>query len=699
MIKVKILTVHILAAAIICSWLTANGNPSRFSRQVNPFIGTDYTGNTYPGAQVPHGLVQLSPDNGISGWNRIAGYYYPDSTIAGFSHTHLSGTGAGDLYDISFMPVVEPVKKAKGALGIHSVFSHNDEEASAGYYKVNLRDYNIVVELTATEHCGVQQYTWPGTEGQVILNLAKAMNWDATQATSLEILDSVTIRGYRFSDGWARNQKVWFETRFSKPFNDVQIDSLRGHIAAFRFNTVPGEKMVVVTAISGTDAEGAHTNLVAEARGNDFNQYRAAATESWNNVLSKIDIDSDDADARTVFYTALYHVFLAPVVFSDADGRYRGPDGKIHRVATGHKYYSTFSLWDTYRAAHPLYTILEPAAAADMAQSLVDFGVQNKRLPVWNMWGAETDMMIGYHSVPVIVDAVMKELPGIDAGTALQISVATACDDAYRSIGDYRRLGFVPCDKDTNWSLSKTLEYAFDDYCIARLAHYLGNSTTETEFSSRALSYRNVFNAVNGFMQPRQSNGLFANDYNPEAYTRDICESNGWQYLWSVQHDVEGLTNLLGGVYSLEAKLDSFFTLRADTASLPIFSTGMVGQYAHGNEPGHHVAYLYNYTRHPEKGEALLHRLMTELYSNTPAGLCGNDDCGQMSAWYVFSALGFYPLNPVSGEYETGAPLFKTARIKLDNGNIFTIHKGAGFPDRPLRITHKEILNGNSVTL
>lgn len=668
-----------------------------FTKYVNPFIGTDYTGNTYPGVQMPHGLVQLSPDNGLPGWDRIAGYFYPDSTIAGFSHTHLSGTGAGDLYDISFMPVVEPVKIADKPLGVHSIFYHDSESACAGYYKVTLADYDIDVELTATEHCGIQRYTWPGKEGKVILDLAKATNWDATKVTDVEIVDSVTVRGSRFSDGWARDQKVWFETRFSKPFDRVEIDTVVGHVVTFSFDTQPGEKLVIVTAISGTDARGAHSNIVAEAPHDSFERYLADAKSAWNKALKKIEISTGDINEKTVFYTALYHSLLAPVVFSDVDGRYRGPDGVVHQCAEGHKHYSTFSTWDTYRAAHPLYTILEPAAAADMAQSLIDFGIQNGRLPVWNMWASETDMMIGYHSVPIIVDAILKKLPGIDAEAALGECVRTARKDDYRSIGEYRRLGYVPFDKDSIWSLSKTLEYAYDDACIARLAEYIGNDSVYREFSQRAKNYINLYNPVTGFMQPKRSDGSFADTFDPQQYTEDICESNAWQYLWSVQHDIPGLIELLGGKTALEKKLDLFFSEKADSASLPLFSTGMIGQYAHGNEPSHHVAYLYNYTNHPEKGREYLRQIMTTLYKNAPDGLCGNEDCGQMSAWYVLSSLGFYPLDPVSGEYEIGCPMFESAKIHLDNGNTFNVCRKDLNNNTSRKIKHSDIVNGRTI--
>lgn len=689
-----LLYIGVCAAALLNS---PAAEAKDFTKYVNPFIGTDYTGNTYPGAQMPHGLVQLSPDNGLPGWDRIAGYFYPDSTIAGFSHTHLSGTGAGDLYDISFMPVVEPMKIADKPLGVHSKFSHDSERAYAGYYKVTLADYGIDVELTATEHCGIQQYTWPGKEGKVILNLAKSTNWDATKATNVEIVDSVTIRGFRYSDGWARNQKVWFETRFSKPFRKAEIDTVGGHVATFSFNTNPREKMLVVTAISGTDARGAHNNIVAEAPHNSFARYLTEAKSAWNNALKKIEISTKDINEQTVFYTAVYHSLLAPVVFSDVDGRYRGPDGAIHQCAEGHKHYSTFSTWDTYRAAHPLYTIINPAAAADMAQSLLDFGVQNGRMPVWNMWASETDMMIGYHSVPILVDAILKNLPGIDAKAALKECVKTARKDDYRSIAEYRRLGYVPCDKDSSWSLSKTLEYAYDDACIAKLAKHVGDESVYKEFSQRAQNYRNVYNPLTGFMQPKRSNGSFTDAFDPQQYTEDICESNAWQYLWSVQQDIPGLIELLGGKKAFEDRLDRFFSEKADSASLPIFSTGMIGQYAHGNEPSHHVVYLYNYTDHPEKGQKLLQQIMTTLYKNTPDGLCGNEDCGQMSAWYVLSALGFYPLDPVSGEYEIGYPLFKSAKLHLDNGKSFVINR-QNFINNPIRrIKHSDIVNGKSI--
>lgn len=691
---------------------------------VNPFIGTDFTGNTYPGAQVPFGMVQLSPDNGLPGWDRISGYFYPDSTIAGFSHTHLSGTGAGDLYDVSYMPVTLPYNEAEAPLGIHSKFSHSEESASAGYYRVNLRDYDIQVELTATERCGIQRYTFPKADAAVFLNLRKAMNWDFTEDAHIEQVDSVTIRGYRFSDGWARHQRVYFCTRFSKPFAAMHLDTATvvkegkqlgtSVVARFDFSTRQGEQIILSTALSGVSMDGAVRNLAAEVPKDDFDSYRLAARQMWEGQLSKIEIECDDRDEKVKFYTSLYHTMLAPTIYSDVDGAYYGPDGQVHK-AEGWTNYSTFSLWDTYRAAHPLYTYLDPKRVGDMVQSLLAFGEQNRRLPVWNFYGCETDMMIGYHSVPVIVDAYLKGIGGFDPQKALAACVATADQDDYRGIGLYKRYGYVPCNvPDTynaeGWSLSKTLEYAYDDHCIARMAQRMGEGSLAARFIKRAQNYRHVFNPQSSFMQPKDDQGNFITPFNPEHYTSHICESNAWQYLWSVQQDVKGLMNLMGGKDVFTRKLDSMFTYHSeDKDQLPIFSTGMIGQYAHGNEPSHHVIYLYNAVGQPWKTQHYAARVMHELYRNAPDGLCGNEDCGQMSAWYVFSAMGFYPVDPVSGRYEIGTPLYPKMKFHLSNGKTFTILAHGvsrencyiqsmeldGKPYDKTYITHEQIMNGS----
>lgn len=687
----------------------------------NPMIGTDFTGNTYPGAQVPFGMVQLSPDNGLPGWDRISGYYYPDSTIAGFSHTHLSGTGAGDLYDISFMPVTNPYKTGAEPLGIYSSFSHNDESASAGYYRVLLKDYNINVELTATERCGIQRYTFPEAESSIFLNLKKAMNWDFTADSHIEIVDSCTIRGYRHSWGWSPKQYIYFQTRFSRPFDAFQLDTTaittkdKGRIgtaaiARFDFKTKQNEEILVTTALSGTSMEAAARNLEAEAPKDDFDFYMKQAQENWTKELVKIEVTSDDADKKTIFYTAMYHAMLAPTIYSDVDGSYFGPDGQVHQ-AEGWTNYSTFSLWDTYRASHPLFTYLQPERVSDMIQCFLHFYEQHGALPLWNLYGWETDMMIGYHAVPVIVDAYLKGIGDFDPVKALEACVTTANRDDYRSIGFYKEKGYVASDHE-NWSMSKTMEYAYDDYCIARMAEAMGEKEIADEFYRRSQNYRNVFNPETSFMQPRDSKGNFIPNYDPEAYIEDICESNGWQYYWSVAHDIDGLIELTGGEARFAERLDSMFTYEtADKSKLPIFSTGMIGQYAHGNEPGHHVIYLYNRVKQPWKTQQYAAQVMHTLYKNTPDGICGNEDCGQMSSWYVFSAMGFYPVDPISGQYEIGSPIFPEVKMYLANGKTFVVRAENvsdeniyiqsvtvnGQPYNKSYITHEMIMQGDTI--
>lgn len=698
------------------------GIESGWVQYTNPMIGTDFTGNTYPGAQVPFGMVQLSPDNGLPGWDRISGYFYPDSTIAGFSHTHLSGTGAGDLYDISFMPVTWPIKEADSPLGIYSTFSHNDEAASAGYYRVLLKDYNINVELTATERCGIQRYTFPEANSSIILNLKKAMNWDFTLDTHIEVVDSRTIRGYRHSMGWSPEQHVYFQTRFSRPFDSFEMDTSaiitmdKGRIgtatiARFNFNTHKDEEILVTTALSGVSMEGAALNMEKEAPKDDFDYYYQQAVKKWDNQLGKIEVSSEDGDLKTVFYTALYHTMLAPTLYSDVDGKYFGPDGKIHQAEDWDNY-STFSLWDTFRASHPLFTYIEPERVNDMIECFLHFYEQSGALPLWNLYGWETNMMIGYHAVPVIVDAYLKGVGNFDAEKALEACIASANRDDYHGIGFYKTHGYVPSDKE-NWSLSKTMEYAYDDYCIAKMAEAMGKSEIAETFYRRSQNYKNTFNPASSFMQPRDSKGNFMDDYDPEEYIEDICESNGWQYYWYVPHDIDGLISLTGGVERFGERLDSMFTYEpTDRTKLPIFSTGMIGQYAHGNEPGHHIIYLFNRINQPWKTQKYAAEVMRSLYTNEPSGLCGNEDCGQMSSWYVFSALGFYPVDPISGRYEIGSPLFPEAKLHLGNGKTFTIiaHNAGeenpyiqsihvnGKPYDKSYITHQMIMQGDTVS-
>ena len=673
------------------------------SQRVNTLIGTDWVGNVYPGASAPFGMVQLSPDNGRAGWDYIAGYFYPDSTIAGFSHTHLSGTGAGDLYDISFLPVTLPAlddrltrKPAAGKteeeqapIGIHARFSHATEVAKAGYYAVTLEPYDIRVELTATDRVGVQRYTFQKDTDSVciILNLDKAMNWDRTVNSDARAISPTQISGFRYSDGWARNQKVYFTTKLSRPAARIertatpyilskgQVGKSVGHGVILRlyYNKVrAGESITLCTALSGVSEAGALKNLQAEAPHTDFNRYRQAATTRWDKRLAQIRLSSDTPDSlQTTFYTALYRAQICPTLYSDVDGRYLGADREIHQRAGDT--YSTFSLWDTYRAAHPLYSILQPDLQRDFVQSLIDFGEQNEgHLPVWNMFASETDMMIGYHSVPVIVEAVLR---GIyvpkDKAKLLSLLRTTAERKGYRGLDDYRKKGYVASDREDE-SVSKTLEYAYDDDAIARYAAWMGDHEVEKIYRERARSYRHLWDEKTGFFRPRKSNGELDSVFDPFAYTKPFTESNAYHYLFSVQHDIDGLTKLMQG--KLGERLDEFFS--AETPShieLPIFSTGMIGQYAHGNEPGHHVIFLYNAARQPWKTTDLTHRVLKQLYTDKPAGLCGNEDCGQMSAWYVFASLGFYPVDPLSGRYELVTPLFRESTISLPNGRTLRL--------------------------
>ena len=698
----------------------------RLSHEVDPMIGTDWVGNTYPGAATPFGMVQLSPDNGIPGWDRIAGYYYPDSTIAGFSHTHLSGTGAGDMYDISFMPTIAPVLTAEPPLGVHAKFSHDQEEAHAGYYSVLLRPYNIRVELTATPRVGVQRYTFLQSSDSacITLDLNKAMNWDRCTDSQIEVVANDELQGYRHSDGWARNQQLYFYTRLSRPADSITIERIslkdepahhQGYVAKLHYRVKAGDQIVLTTALSGVDVQGAKGNHRAEAKDFDFARYHREARALWESRLERVHLEGATAAQRRIFYTALYHAHLCPTLYSDVDGRYLGADRQVHRLAEGQKHYSTFSLWDTYRAAHPLYNLLAPSDNRDMVQSMVDFGAQNQgHLPVWNMFASETDMMIGYHSVPVIVEAILRGVyQPADAQQLTRLLRSTAERWGYRGLGDYARLGYVPADKHEE-SLSKTLEYAYDDAAIAAWGKHIGDSVLYRDYLRRAQSYAHLWDTATGFFRPRLSDGTFKADFDPFAYTKDITESNAYQYLMSVQHDVEGLKAKMGGAEGLAQRLDEFFSAETPKhVELPIFSTGMIGQYAHGNEPGHHVIFLYNAARQPWRTAELSREVCQKFYTDRPDGLCGNEDCGQMSAWYAFAAMGFYPVDPVQGHYELTSPLWRESRLSLPNGKVFTLTAEGlsdqncyiksvtvnGQPYTKSFLTYDLILSGAKVTL
>jgi len=695
----------------------------KLTNYVNPFIGTDGPGNTYPGATVPFGMVQLSPDIGIPGWDRIAGYYYQDSIISGFSHMHLTGTGAGDLYDILVMPTNSKFSKRieENSFKPFSSFSHDKETASPGYYSVDLLDYEIKAELTATERTGIHQYTFPKDDKtEIHIDLGYALNWDSPTETYFNVVDNTTIEGYRKSTGWAKDQRVYFVIKVSKPFESYQIfknDTLttspvtaKNTKIILEYATTEGEQIILKTGVSTANIGGAHKSLDIEAPDFNFDAIRNKAEEKWEKELQKIKISTTDVTKKHIFYTMLYQSMLAPTLLSDHNGNYKGANDSIVK-ANGFNRYDTFSLWDTYRAAHPLYTVIHPERTSDMINSLLAHYKETGLLPVWSMQGNETNMMIGYHAVPVIVDAYFKGI-GFDTDLAFEACIASATDNS-RQIDEYMELGYVPVDEHhENWSVSKTLEYAYDDWCIAQFAKALGKTEAYNQFLKRSENWRNVYDSQSTFMRPKLKNGAFVKEFIPKEYTPYFCESNAWQYFWSVQHNVEGLTAIIGGKELLEKKLDTMFSLNPlPEDKLPIFSTGMIGQYAHGNEPSHHVAYLYNYIEKPWKTQELVREILETQYKNEPNGHCGNEDCGQMSSWYVFSALGFYPVNPAQGVYAFGSPIVDAATLNLESGNKFIVKTKNNSPQNKYiqtielngeviernYIKHSEIMNGGTL--
>jgi predicted alpha-1,2-mannosidase len=723
MIKQAILALLVIVGASSCANDRSIQKEDNLIKYVNNFTGTDGTGNTYPGAVVPFGMVQLSPDNGLPGWDRIAGYFWPDSTIAGFSHTHLSGTGAGDLYDLLLMPLNSRFKESltpNGDYRPYSKFSHDREEAHPAYYSVDLLSSGIKAELTTTERVGFHRYTFPkDKESQLILDLGYSLNWDKPVETKIVIEDEHTISGYRKSKGWAADQRVYFVIEISKAFPDVKLfqagkmvdgKSVEGQKTRIVFTkqTDHDEEVLVKVALSSASIEGARKNLDAEIPHWNFDQTRLESESTWNTYLAKVKVEGSEAQ-KELFYTNLYHCFLTPSLLSDVDGQYKGADGKVH-TASGYKKYDTFSLWDTFRAAHPLYTLLCPNETQDMIQSFLSHYDETGLLPVWSLAGNETNMMIGYHAVPVIVDAYFKGIP-FDANKALEACIASA-NEKGRQIDEYIKLGYVPSgEHGENWSVSKTLEYAYDDWCIAQLAKALGDESSYKTFSKRANSWKNLYDTSSTFFRPKNEKGEFESPFLAKDYTREFCESNAWQYFWFVPHDIKGLRSTLGEE-NFKAKLDSMFTYYPEKEDkLPIFSTGMIGQYAHGNEPSHHVAYLYNQMGEHWKTQEMVRRIIETQYSTNPDGYCGNEDCGQMSAWLVLSSMGMYPINPANGVYSLSSPWVEKAQINLENGKQFVISTENqseqnkyiqaiflnGKPYHQLTITHQQIVAGGEL--
>jgi len=643
---------------------------------VDPRIGTGGTGHTFPGAAWPFGMVQLSPDTRLEGWEGCSGYWYPETYVHGFSHTHLSGTGVGDYCDILLMPRIGPPRFTE----TRSPFVHEEEWASTGYYAVKLQDTGILVELTATARTGMHRYRFPQDgPGHVLLDL---VHRDEVLDSAIEIRSDREVSGFRRSRGWATDQHVYFVARFSRPIRATTFEvagvqetaapPLRrtgtALFAALEFDS--GPPLLVKVGISAVSEDGARRNLDAEQPGWNFDAVRDRAERTWEHELDRIRIEGGTPSQRRTFYTALYHLFLQPNLYNDVDGQYRGRDLQVHTAQDGN-HYTVFSLWDTFRAAHPLYTLLDEERTRDFARTFLRQYDEGGALPVWELAANETHCMIGYHSVPVLAEAILKGIPGIDAPRAFEAMLASARADR-RGLPDYRRRGFIPAEEEGE-SVSQTLEYAYDDACIAKVAAHLGRREEQVEFERRAQSYAHLFDPTTGFMRARL-HGHWFTPFEPAEVNFHYTEANAWQYSFFVPHDVDGLMRLHGGREAFAAKLDAMFAADSrlrGTQQADI--TGLIGQYAHGNEPSHHMAYLYVHAGQPWKTQSLVRRICNDLYADRPDGLPGNEDCGQMSAWYVWSALGLYPVDPASGHYVLGSPLFEQATVQLGNGKRFVV--------------------------
>jgi predicted alpha-1,2-mannosidase len=702
----------LVLAILMCSGSAFGEDYTRF---VDPLVGTRNMGHTYPGATVPFGMVQPSPDtmhlqmfdehgkyNGEA-YRYCSGYQYDDDTIAGFSHTHFSGTGHSDLGDITLMPAMGRAR-LDAAENYASHFSHESETAEPGYYGVSLDDPGVRVELTATTRVAMHRYTFE-EEGpaQVVLDLlANIYDYDGKNVwTFLRVENDTLVTGYRQTTGWARTRTVHFAISFSRPFEsyghrrfdetlyngfyrrfdqeenfpEMAGRDIRAH---FDFHASKDEPLLVKVALSPVSAAGALGNLHAELPHWDFDRVRAEAHDEWNQNLGRIEVETMTEDHRSIFYTALYHTMLGPIVYQDVDGSYRGLDQNVHQ-AEGFTNYTVFSLWDTYRALHPLLNLIQTQRNQDMIASMLAHFDQSVHpmLPVWSHYANENWCMIGYHAVPVIADALVKGNDNIDLQRALDACVATANVPYFDGVGEYRKIGYVP-DEISGSSVSMTLEMAYDDWCIARLAELAGDKDLEAEFDGRAASFRNVFDAGTGFMRPRLRDGTWRAEFNTMAtHGQGFIEGNAWNYSLYVPQDVPAMVDLMGGPQKMGAHLDELFTMELDDEHIAhtedITRDGIIGNYVHGNEPGHHIAYLYNWTDRPWQTQVRVRNIMDTMYGTGTDGLCGNDDAGQMSAWYVFSALGFYPVCPGSVEYALGSPLVERAVVHLENGKTLKV--------------------------
>lgn len=685
--------------------------PKEYTDSVNVFIGTGGHGHTFPGATLPHGMVQLSPDTRLFGWDACSGYYYDDTSIMGFTHTHLSGTGIGDYGDILFMPVVGEKPLIAGTAenpdeGYRSRFSHEQESARPGYYQVLLQDDSINVELTATLRAGLHRYTYPkASDARLIVDMEPTIHGHQHPVTQIRVVNDSTIAGMKYTVGWAKRHYVYFYAVFSSPFDyklysgtEYQSDSTSVTVntakAVMSFRNLPADGRVLAkVGISSVDEEGARLNVEAEIPNWDFEGVMKQANTTWNEALGKIDIETSDNDSRTVFYTSLYHAFIQPSLASDVDGRYRTMGHEIKQDAS-YTNYTVFSLWDTFRAAHPLYTIVTPEQNQAFIRSLLRKYDEGGILPKWELASNETGTMIGYHAVSVIADAMMKKQCDFDVKKALEACIRSSVYDTTGvtsmmdrqilngklmpvSIKYKNELGYIPCDK-VGGSVSQGLEFAYNDWLIAQMMKEHNRKDLYDKYMELSRNYRNYFDPETKLMRGRLSDGSWITPFDPASVQRpsNYVEGNAWQWAWFVPQDVEGLMELVGGQKSFEAHLDTLFTTSSELTGDPNAAadvTGMIGQYAHGNEPSHHIPYLYNYAGAPRKTQALVDHILRTLYHNDPNGLSGNEDVGQMSAWYALSAMGFYSFCPGRPVYEIGRPIFDKVTIHLSNGKDFVI--------------------------
>ncbi|WP_082461873.1 GH92 family glycosyl hydrolase [Pedobacter sp. PACM 27299] len=692
------------------------------TKYVDPHIGSAAHGHVFVGANVPFGAVQLGPTNVFGGWDWCSGYNYASNTIIGFSHTHLSGTGIGDLNDILVMPATGPSQQ-----NYVSTFSHDHEEAKAGYYSVMLDKYKIKAELTSSERVGFHQYTFDKVQDQphVMIDLKAGVGWDVPVETYVKQLDATTLVGYRFSKGWANDQRLYFAVKISQPLsrlalsdsssmskNDKELKG-KGVKAVLHFSAINQAVLKLKVGLSPVSYENALANITAEIPGWDFDKIHQQADHKWENELSKLKINADEETKKT-FYTALYHTMIAPSIFDDVNGDYRGTDKKVYHKP-GFTNYTTFSLWDTYRAYHPLFTILHQDKVSDVVNSFLAIYQQQGKLPVWHLMGNETNTMIGYHAVPIIVDAYLKGFKGFDVNLAYE-AIKHSAMQKVEGIEYPAKLEYIPSDRVIE-SVAKGLEYAIDDWCIAQMAKAMGKEADYKYFSERAKLYSKYFDTKTNFMRGKLENGQWRTPFNPVSSKHredDYTEGNGWQYTWLVPQDPEGLIALFGGDKPFSKKLDTLFSMSSEMGegSSPDI-TGLIGQYAQGNEPNHHIPYLYAFVGQPWKTADRVRQITDSLYTNKPDGLCGNEDLGQMSAWYVFSAMGFYPVNPANGMYVFGSPTVNEAVITLPGNKKFqmkTVNNSKtnkyiqkamlnGKPYKKSYLLHKDLVAGGTLIL